>query len=131
MIKEIEHAGLMSRNTRSLAEWYKDTLGFQEVFASDADPQIIFLKLGEGMLLELFPWKDEFSGPSDGSHRQVSHLCLASSDLDGDLKDLTAKGVIIASEVKHLFGGARAVFFLDEEGNYLHLVERPVIPWEK
>ena len=131
MIKQIEHAGLMSKDTRSLAEWYKTYLGFEEIFSNKGTPEIVFLKCGEGMLLELFPWKEGFDGPAEPEHRQVSHLCISSTDLLADLEDLKNKGVKIVSEVKHLFGGAKAVFFLDGDGNYLHLVERPVVPWEK
>jgi catechol 2,3-dioxygenase-like lactoylglutathione lyase family enzyme len=121
----------MAKNTGELGRWYVEHLGFEKIYTSESEPPIVFLKKGSGMLLELFPWKsDAFAGPS-GDDRQVAHLCLLSTDLESDLQDLKDKGVEIVSEVKHLFGGAKAVFFKDGEGNWLHLVERPMIPWEE
>jgi predicted enzyme related to lactoylglutathione lyase len=38
---------------------------------------------------------------------------------------LSARGVSFTEEIKPAGGGGRVLFFKDEEGNLLHLVERP------
>ncbi|MCF7946040.1 MAG: VOC family protein [Spirochaetia bacterium] len=129
MITKIEHVGFMAKDTVSLSDWYVKNLGFEKIYSSSSEPPIVFIKKGDGMIVELFPWEKDFSGPKSDD-KKVAHLCLYSTDLDRDLEYLKKNEVEISGEIKKMFGGSRAVFFRDEEGNWLHLVERKEIPWE-
>jgi len=129
MVTRIEHIGLMAADIPALTDWYVAKLGFSICFVSKEPPFVTFIAKGDGMTIELFPWKEDFAGPPDGKMRQVTHICLLSTDLDADIQALSGRGVAFESAPFPIFGGGRTVFFRDPEGNYLHLVERPILPW--
>ncbi|HEY9593692.1 MAG TPA: VOC family protein, partial [Spirochaetia bacterium] len=125
-----EHTGIMTADIPALAEWYVTKLGFSLLFRSREAPFVTMLAKGDGMLIELFPWKEGFDGPPDARMRQVAHLCLTSTDIDADVRELKGRGVVVEGSPVPIFNGGRAAFFRDPEGNYLHLVERPRLPWK-
>ena len=125
MITKIEHIGLMTKDIPAMTDWYNSKLGFATIFIAEEPPFVTIIQKGDGMMIELFPWKQGFEGPLDNSERQVSHLCLVSTNLDDDSKMLKEKGIKFESTPFPIFNKGRAVFFRDLEGNYLHLVERP------
>ena len=131
MITGIEHVGIMSKDTRALAAWYEEKLAFSIVFVSDetAAVPIIFLKKGDGALIELFGWKEGFDGPQDDSLRQTMHICIYTDDFKTDLTVLKENGVQIQGDPFQILGGADVCFIRDLDGNWLHLVQRPSIPW--
>jgi glyoxylase I family protein len=130
MITKIEHVGLMTKNIPAMAEWYNTKLGFSTVFVAEEPPFVTIIQKGSGMMIELFPWKQGFNGPVDSTERQVSHLCLESTNIDEDCSILSEKGIKFESDPFPIFNSGRAVFFRDIEGNYIHLVERPEILWD-
>jgi catechol 2,3-dioxygenase-like lactoylglutathione lyase family enzyme len=57
------------------------------------------------------------------------HLALAVEDFDQAVHQLQAQGVVLPEVPLELFKGGKALFFQDPEGNWLHLIYRPEIPW--
>lgn len=124
----IEHLGIASRNPEVLARWYQDLLGFSEIFRTVATPPVIFLEDPEGRKLEIFPRKPEASAASAESPAPL-HLAIAVADFDAAVVDLEGRGVRWLGDPVEVFLDGRARFFVDPEGNRLHIVHRPRSPW--
>lgn len=132
MEARIEHVGLGSPDPEALADWYRRCLGFEEIFRSDAEPPVIFLRDRGGSLLEIFPLVAVGRAAVSGAEpREASalHLAFAVEDFEAAEAALEAAGVPFVAEAKEIFAGGRARFFADPEGNRHHIVWRPRLPW--
>ena len=125
MFAGIEHVGVLAENPQKLAEWYERVLGFQVIFTTNGEQPTVFLAGENGYLLELVPHKNAGEILKD----KRFHIAIGTNDFDEALAKLQSEKVKI-EEPFFIFNGGRVVFFQDPEGNWLHLVYRPEIPWE-
>lgn len=125
MIFSVEHLGLAARNTTALRDWYVNVLGGEVIFANDHTPPAFLIRLPGGVVVEIYP--------AHASHEEVSnnrlagwrHVALRVDSIEAARASLQGRGVRFEEEVKPAGGGGRVLFFKDDEGNLLHLVERP------
>jgi glyoxylase I family protein len=125
MIFSIEHLGLAARNTPSLRDWYVNTLGAEVIFANDQNPPAFLLRLPGGAVIEIYPAHRTIEDVADNRLGGWRHVALKVDSIESTRAQLSARGVSFAEDVKPAGGGGKVLFFKDEEGNLLHLVERP------
>ena len=124
----MEHIGIAADDPEALAVWYRDVLGFSEFFRTDAQPPVIFLQDGSGAKVEIFPRKTGEKKPAF-EDRGAMHLAIAVADFDKAVADLESRGARFLDVAKPIFAEGKARFFSDPEGNRLHIVYRPTMPW--
>jgi glyoxylase I family protein len=125
MIFSLEHLGLGARNTASLRDWYVNTLGAEVIFANDQNPPAFLLRLPGGAVIEIYPAHRTIEDVSDNRLGGWRHIALRVDSIESTRAQLGSRGVTSTEDVKPAGGGGRVLFFKDEEGNLLHLVERP------
>lgn len=124
----IEHYGIMSENPSSLAAWYCDVLGFEELYKPSGESMPVFIKDENDNVLEFFRKPHAFKYPGT-QERKIQHLSLSISDFDEAVSYLESKGILFAEEPFTIFMGGKVRFFQDIEGNWIHLIYRPEMPW--
>jgi glyoxylase I family protein len=125
MIFSIEHLGLAACNTPSLRDWYVNTLGGEVIFANDQNPPAFLLRLPGGAIIEIYPAHHSIEDVADNRLAGWRHVALRVDSIESTRAQLSARGVSFTEDIKPAGGGGRVLFFKDEEGNLLHLVERP------
>ncbi len=81
----------------------------------------VFVRASDGSMLEMIPSKGD--AVECGMRTQgIRHLAIKADDFDAGVQDLQAKGIEIVEFVKA--GPNRLAFFLDPDGNILHLIDR-------
>lgn len=119
MIEGIEHTAIAAKDAAGLAEWYSSTLGFQIVYRS---ANAIFVKAPGGSMIEFINAEGE-RHPQSMKTPGIRHIALTVTDFDAVYADLQSKSVRFEGEPSESKGN-RVVFFLDPEGNILHLLQR-------
>jgi glyoxylase I family protein len=125
MILSLEHLGLAARNTPSLRDWYVNTLGAEVIFTNNENPPAFLLRLPGGAVIEIYPAHQSLDDVSNNRLGGWRHIALKVDSIESTRAHLTSRGVTFAEDVKPAGGGGRVLFFRDDEGNLLHLVERP------
>ena len=120
-----EHLGLPARDPAGLKDWYVRTLDCEIVFASGETPPAFFLKLGGGLMIEIYQGDRTLPETGINSVSGWRHLALRVESIEAARAELEKRGVQFDQPVKPAGGGGRVLFFKDAEGNLLHLVERP------
>jgi catechol 2,3-dioxygenase-like lactoylglutathione lyase family enzyme len=124
----IEHVGVGADDTEAMAAWYTSILGFREFFRTEANPPTIFLEDASGTKIEIFVRKPGDRKPTF-EERTGMHIAIVVADFDAAVADLEARGVCFIGDTLNVFAGGKARFFADPEGNRLHIVYRPTLPW--
>lgn len=124
----IEHYGIMSENPSELAAWYCNVLGFKELFKPAGEGMPVFIKDENENVLEFFQKPESFSYP-EIQERKIQHLSLSISDFDDAVSYLESKGILFSEKPFTIFMGGKVRFFQDIEGNWIHLIYRPEMPW--
>ena len=125
MIFSLEHLGLAARDTPGLRDWYVNTLVAEVVFANGQNPPAFLLKLPGGAVIEIYPASHAIEQTADNRLGGWRHIALRVDSIESTRNQLQSRGVSFTEEIKPAGGGGRVLFFKDEEGNLLHLVERP------
>jgi glyoxylase I family protein len=120
----VEHIGLAAREPRELADWYCRVLGGDLVFQTDGNTPAFFVKLGGGLIMELYAAEKSLDDTGYNRLAGWRHLALRVDSLDSARTSLTVRGVKFDEPPKPAGGGGQVLFFQDPEGNLLHLVER-------
>lgn len=121
----IEHLGLPSRDPVALKNWYESVLGATLVFDNGQTPPAFFLRLADGLLIEIYEGDFSLKETSDNALNGWRHLALRVDSIESAKVELEERGVSFSESVKSAGGGGRVLFFKDAENNLLHLVERP------
>ena len=119
MFQGFEHTAIASPSPEKLAQWYVDYLGFVINFIYDGN---YFVKAPNGTMLEIIPSEGERS-PAKMKDPGLRHLAVAVDDFDAAHEVLKSKAVKFVTEPYEVKGN-RLVFFLDLDGNLLHLIHR-------
>ena len=127
MILGLEHIGLMARDPDKLAAWYERVLQFQRIFQTDGTPPAVFIAGKNNGIIEIIPYPEGMKIPAEKDKRV--HFAIAVEDFDQAVNQLTIAGVEFPDPPLELFKGGKALFFQDPEGNWLHLIYRPELPW--
>jgi glyoxylase I family protein len=120
MFKGLEHTAIASPNPERLAQWYVDRLGFIINHRYDGN---VFVKAQNGGMLEIIPSEGD-RAPQKLKDPGLRHLAIAVDDFEAAHQQLRSQGVEFATDVMNLKGNL-LVFFLDGDGNYVHLIHRP------
>lgn len=124
MIFSVEHLGLAARNTIALRDWYINTLGAELLFTNNEHPPAFLLRLPGGAVLEIYPAHTSVEETSNNRLAGWRHIALRVDAIESARAQLETRGVHFTEDPKPAGGGGRVLFFKDEEGNLLHLVER-------
>jgi catechol 2,3-dioxygenase-like lactoylglutathione lyase family enzyme len=125
MIFSLEHLGLAARNTPALRDWYINTLGAELLFSNNENPPAFLLRLPGGAVIEIYPAHDQIEATANNRLAGWRHIALRVDSIETSRANLESRGVHFEEQPKAAGGGGRVLFFKDEEGNLLHLVERP------
>ena len=121
---KVEHFGIYAHDTRGLADWYCETLGFSVVRTIEKEGRapIFFLAADEGGEIEILP-TDEPRAERRLSQPGFSHIGLLVDDLKETEAMLKAKGINLEG-VRKTSNGWWIGYFEDPEGNTLEIVSR-------
>ncbi|MGM0366225.1 MAG: VOC family protein [Actinomycetota bacterium] len=125
-LKNIEHLGIYSKNTKKLADWYSDVLGMEVAFKISKDlpeKSIYFLKGADGTVVEILPSNNK-DNARDLDDPGYSHIGITVDNFDKAAKALKDKGVVLKN-VRNTSIGWTIGYFNDPDGNILEIVYRP------
>jgi glyoxylase I family protein len=121
----IEHIALPAKNITALRDWYVAKLG-AEVIAPNGTQPPYFIKLpGATTTFEMYEASGSVPQTEDNGLAGWRHLALRVESIEAARKELETRGVVFNDPIKPAAGGGRVLFFKDNEGNLLHLVDRP------
>ena len=123
MVLGIEHIALASPDPEKLANWYVARLGFS-ILSHSPTSKTTFVRAPYGSMMEIVMCN---GAPRSEQHLRdigLRHLAIAVNDFDAVYTDLKDAGVTFISDPE-IANGNRIVFFMDPDGNYLHLIQRP------
>ncbi len=121
----VEHLGIYARDTKKLADWYADTLGFTVTrkLEKEGRPPIFFMKPEQGWEIEILPTQTP-ARRRELSDCGYSHVGLVVDNF-GELEILLNSRGIEMHDVRETSNGWRIGYFEDPEGNRLEAVHRP------
>lgn len=123
MITQLGHVAYSVSNLDAALDFYCVKLGLSEAFRlfhDDGSPWIVYLLVGHGGFLELFPGGQPGAGRVEGSYR---HLCLVVDDMAATLAELRARGMALAGEANVGKDGNTQFWLTDPDGNRIELMQ--------
>jgi catechol 2,3-dioxygenase-like lactoylglutathione lyase family enzyme len=141
MIRGIHHTAISTADLERSVRFYRDLLGFEQVFTSgwdrgaetadkitglkDSSAKFVMLKAGNACL-ELF----EYSSPQaragnpnrPACDHGITHLCLDVRDIQAEYGRLRAAGMVFNCPPQNM-GGVSATYGRDPDGNIVELLE--------
>jgi glyoxylase I family protein len=120
MFNGLEHTAIATPDPKTLAEWYRDNLGFRINHSYAGN---YFVRAPNGTMIEFIPSEGQ-RAPQTMKDPGIRHLAVEVNDFEAAHGELKARGVKFVNEPFEL-GGNRLVFFEDGDGNYVHLIKRP------
>lgn len=145
MIHGIHHTAISTSDIDRSLRFYRDVLGFEEVFklnwevgtealdnitALEASAaRVVMLKCGNACV-ELF----EYSSPTPRTQdpkrpvcdHGITHLCLQVSGIDAEYERLLASGMEFHCPPQPVGSTIRATYGRDPDGNVVELIEMPL-----
>lgn len=124
MVKGIEHAAILSKDTKALSDWYKEMFSLKTVY--DNGKGTYFLAFESGDMIE-FVKTDEISEKMSHTASGLRHLAFSIDDADfmPMVEKLKKSGAEVVSDVSANAKGIKTFFFRDTDGNICHLIVRP------
>jgi glyoxylase I family protein len=122
MVTGIEHTAIASPDPQKLAHWYVEHLDFVMNYQS-ARSKACFIKAADGSMIEIIEAASETKPVEGMSAAGLRHLALSVEDFPAVHARLAAKGVRFLTDPVTVSGNT-TVFFLDADGNILHLLHR-------
>ena len=141
MILGIHHTAISTGDIERSLRFYRDLLGFTEVFSStwgigtettdnivglkDSSARVVMLRAGNACV-ELFQYATPEPKPGDANRpvcdHGITHLCLQVADIDAEYTRLKAAGMRFHCAPQNT-GGLRATYGRDPDGNVVELLE--------
>ncbi len=119
-IKELGHVVLYVTNATTMANFYRDTLGFNEITRS---PGMALFSSGrthhELLMIEIGGQPKPQHAPEPGLYHIGFKIGDSTEDVKAAFKELTAAGVRIIGTTDH--GVTHSLYILDPDGNELEL----------
>jgi len=142
MIQGIHHTAISTGDFERSLRFYRDLLGFEEVFSSnwdvgtemadkitglkDSSARLVMLKAGNAFI-ELFQYKTPSPKPAEAARpvcdHGITHICLQVTDIDAEYERLKAAGMTFHCPPQDAGGGIRATYGRDPDGNVVELLE--------
>jgi catechol 2,3-dioxygenase-like lactoylglutathione lyase family enzyme len=142
MIQGIHHTAISTGNIERALRFYRDLLGFTEVFSSsweagtevvdkivglkDSSAQVVMLRAGNACV-ELFQYKTPEPKPSEVNRpvcdHGITHLCLQVQDIDAEYARLKEAGMRFHCPPQMAGNGLRVTYGRDPDGNVVELLE--------
>jgi len=142
MIHGIHHTAISSGDIERSLRFYRDLLGFEEVFKlnweigtktldditglTDSSARVVMLKAGNACV-ELFEYATPAPKPSEDRRpvcdHGITHLCLQVSDIDDEYERLKAAGMVFHCPPQEVGDSLRATYGRDPDGNVVELLE--------
>ena len=142
MIRGIHHTAISTGDLDRAVRFYKDLLGFEEIFSSawevgavvadnitglkDSSARLVMLKAGNACI-ELFQYASP--RPKPGEPRRpvcdhgITHICLDVTDIAAEYERLKAAGMPFHCPPQEFEEGIRATYGRDPDGNVVELLE--------
>lgn len=121
----LEHIALPAQNPVRLRDWYVEKLGAECITPNGSNPPY-FIKLpGVATTFEVYAATGSNLVTGDNGMAGWRHLALRVDSIEAARKELEARGITFDKQTRPAAGGGNVLFFNDNEGNLLHLVERP------
>lgn len=120
--KEIMHVGIMAIDSLSLANWYKEKLGFRVVYKlppTNKRSEVYWLKSGNNMI-EIVPSNKNKIHYRSIKDPGISHFSIVVQNFEEKLEYLNKKGIKV--ENIHEFKEFKCGFFNDLEGNLVEVL---------
>ncbi|HWQ20885.1 MAG TPA: VOC family protein [Methanotrichaceae archaeon] len=123
---EIEHIGICVEEPIEMANWYRETLGFNIKFsAQDEEKGVAFVTDGsDKVMLELGKVPNVLPLTNGMSHHLQLHIALKSEDPDEEAEYLVSKGARFIEKCSIKRPGENLVVLSDPWGNTIQLVKR-------
>jgi catechol 2,3-dioxygenase-like lactoylglutathione lyase family enzyme len=141
MIHGIHHTAISTGDMERALRFYRDLLGFTEVFSStwevgteevdrivglqDSSARVVMLKAGNACI-ELFQYETPRPKPNEANRpvcdHGITHLCLQVTDIDAEYARLKAAGMVFHCPPQTR-GGLRVTYGRDPDGNVVELLE--------
>ena len=141
MILGIHHTAISTGDIERSLRFYRDLLGFKEVFSSkwdigtettdkivglkDSSARVVMLRTGNACV-ELFQYATPEPKPGDINRpvcdHGITHLCLQVADIDAEYARLKTAGMRFHCPPQDI-GGLRATYGRDPDGNVVELLE--------
>ena len=123
---EIEHIGIAVEKPIEMANWYRETLGFNIKFlAEDEEKAVAFITDGsDKVMLELGKIPDVPPLTKGVSHHLQLHIALRSDDPDKDADYLVSKGATFIEKCPIKRPGENLIVLSDPWCNTIQLVKR-------
>ncbi|MBT3310368.1 MAG: VOC family protein [Desulfobacteraceae bacterium] len=143
MIRGIHHTAISTGNMEKALKFYRDVLGFEEVFKTgwesgtelfdkivglkDSAAKVVMLRAGNTHI-ELFEYSSPEPKPGDPNRpvcdHGYTHICFDVVDIDSEYERLKKAGMTFnAPPPPDLGVGIRAIYGRDPEGNVIELQE--------
>ena len=142
MIHGIHHTAISTENIERSLHFYKDLLGFEEVFKlnwdvgtevldnitglKDSAAKVVMLKAGNACV-ELFEYSSPEPAAGDSARpvcdHGITHLCLQVTDIDEEYERLKDAGMRFHCAPQPVGSDIRATYGRDPDGNVVELLE--------
>jgi catechol 2,3-dioxygenase-like lactoylglutathione lyase family enzyme len=141
MIRGIHHTAISTRDLQRSLGFYRDLLGFEQIFTSewecgseaadkitglkDSSAKVVMLKAGNACV-ELFEYSSPPPRPGDANRpacdHGITHLCLDVRDIQAEYERLRAAGMVFHCAPQTM-AGVSATYGRDPDGNIVELLE--------
>jgi len=141
MIRGIHHTAISTPDLERSVRFYRDVLGFQEIFTSgwnqgaetadkitglrDSSARLVMLKAGNACI-EIFQYANPQARPGDPNRpacdHGITHLCLDVGDIESEYERLNKAGMVFHCPPQDM-GGVSATYGRDPDGNIVELLE--------
>ena len=142
MIKGIHHTAISTGDIQRLLRFYRDLLGFEEVFSfdwevgtesideivglKDSSSQVVMLKAGNACV-ELFQYATPKPRSAEPNRpvcdHGITHLCLQVEDIEKEYERLCDAGMTFHCPPQKAGKGLRATYGRDPDGNVVELLQ--------
>lgn len=118
-----DHVGIIVSDLSRSKAFYA-ALGFEQTTErASADKTITFMRLG-ALQVELFAYNEPLPAAAEGRTLGFRHLALATGDIDADLAELRAAGIVAENAaIRELPDGWRLLFFNDPDGVEIEIMQ--------
>jgi catechol 2,3-dioxygenase-like lactoylglutathione lyase family enzyme len=141
MIRGIHHTAISTADLERSVRFYRDLLGFEEIFTSgwergadradkitgltDSSARLVMLKAGNAYI-EIFQYSSPQARAGDPNRpacdHGITHLCLDVRDIQAEYERLKTAGVAFNCPPQDM-GGVSATYGRDPDGNIVELLE--------
>ena len=144
MIHGIHHTAISTADIERSLRFYRDLLGFEEVFKlnwevgtealdaitglEDSSARVVMLKAGNACV-ELFEYSTPIPAPGNENRpvcdHGITHLCLQVTDIEAEYDRLKAAGMVFHCPPQSVGSETVATYGRDPDGNVVELLEVP------